>query len=181
MSELVTDSRFGSTFRRIIALVSALWLPACQTGTNRTKPAYEPPLLFAGATPCTASARRADRGFRVERQGHLHAERYPYDPRDGIRAVARFQEAYSCYRDAGLSAHAHRARALSSILKTRINVDYASSRLALDDALARQHWNVALEEARRLLGLTGHLHGHGYVERLSSLIGKASARVDEAS
>jgi hypothetical protein len=125
--------------------------------------------------------RRGDRGFRAERQGHLRAERYPYDPRDGVRAVALFQQAYSCYRAAGLDADADRALSLATVLMTRINVDYASSRLALDDALVREQWNVAAEEVRRLLGLTGHLPGHAYVEGLSSLAGKVSTRVDDAS
>ena len=179
MSESATDEGRGPfAFVGIAALVSILWLPACQTDTSRRKPAQDPPSLFERTSSCDTTTQSGKRALRAERQGRLHAERYPYDPRDGIRAVIRFQQAYSCYRAAGLNADADRALGLSTGLIARINVDYASSRLALDDALAKEKWSVAAEEVRRLLRLTGHLGRHAYVEALSRLAGKVSTRVE---
>ena len=136
----------------------------------------QPPLLFGDPPVCGAHASPRHRATRAERQGHLHVDRYPYDPLDGISAVLRFQEASNCYRQLGLDVDADRAQRLASALIARIDVDYASSRLALQRALDAESWRAALVEARRILRLTEHLQGHDYVEHLSGLMGKVTAR-----
>ena len=158
---------------------AALWLREPASSRHETDGDYPP--LFDAGTPCGADVQTAKRAIRFEEQGHLHAERYPYDPRDGIRAVVRFQRAYSCYRDATLQDDAGRAKDLALALMIRINIDYASSRLALESALASEQWAVALEELRRLLRLTGHLRGHDYVEGLWSLVGRVTVHAARAS
>jgi len=152
-----------------------------EDGTDTQTLAQGHPILFGAPRRCSGDARPARRAGRAEQQARLHAERYPYDPRDGVQAALLFQEARSCYQKAGLSEHAKRAEALASSLTARVRVDYASSRLVLDNALASEKWAVALVELHRLLRLTEHVRDHAYVEYLRSILGKVTIRANDAS
>ena len=158
------------------ALVASFFLR--DQGLTRAKRVPEHPPLFGDPPACGTDARLVHRAVRAEQQGHLYAERYPYDPRDGIEAVVRFQEAMTCYQRQGLSTESARVERLASALIARINVDYASARLGLDRALGSESWRAAHTEIRQLLRLTEHLQGHDYVEHLSSLVGKVAAHAD---
>lgn len=61
-------------------------------------------------------------------------------------------------------------------LTTRVNTDYAASRLNLLNALEQERWSAALSEIRRLLLLTDHIGRHEYVEWLSKTIGRVAAK-----
>jgi hypothetical protein len=166
----------------VLASAGALvGLSLARENTDAKKPTYGYPELFGPAPSCTRALQADRRAGRAEQHGQFHAERYPYDPRDGIRAVLLFQEARSCYQQAGLPDHARRAEHLASDLMARIDVDYASSRLVLDGALAAERWPVVLAELERLLRLTEHVKGHAYVEYLLSKLGKATIRAYDAS
>jgi hypothetical protein len=104
------------------------------------------------------------------------SERYPYDPRDGVRAVQRFREAQSCYEASGMNEGARRTARRASTLATRIAVDYASSRLALDSAMAAGRWSAAHYELQKLLRLTDHRRGHPFAEHLRKVAGKVASR-----
>jgi len=173
--------------RALLALATVVVVSAAVVGLTRSydgsstdRPVYDHPGLFKEPPPCFHGVRPAPRAARVERQGHFYAERYPYDPRDGIEAVIRFQEAQSCYEDANLLEHARRAGQLAADLIERINTDYASSRLVLENALASEKWVVALNEIRLLLRLTEHVGDHVYVDYLSRIVGKVTIRANAA-
>jgi len=134
------------------------------------------PALFEPARACPHDAFAGRAAARAEFQGILLAERYPYDPRDGVRAVHRFQEAQSCYEASGVQDGARRTGRLATRLATRIEIDYASSRLALESAMAADKWSVAQGELLKLLRLTEHRRGHPFVEYLIRVAGKVAIR-----
>jgi formiminotetrahydrofolate cyclodeaminase len=108
--------------------------------------------------------------------GRLRADRYPYDPHDGVLAVRDFGQARDCYQAAGEMEHAARAQAAAMMLRAKIETDYAAARMNLMRAVDSEHWTTALAEARRLLRLTHHLGAHDYAEFLQRIAGRASAR-----
>jgi len=138
------------------------------------------PGLFGPTRDCPhgASARRA--ALRAESHGILLSERYPYDPRDGVRAVQRLREAQRCYEASGVDESARRAAYHASKLAARIEADYASSRLALETAMASGKWHVAHDELQRLLRLTAHLRAHPFAEHLRDLAGKVASSATSA-
>lgn len=136
------------------------------------------PGLFKTPLRCPSSTGTLSRATKAEEHAHFYAERYPYDPRDGIVAVRKFREAQSCYRAAGLGDRARRAGERASELIAQINVDYASSRLVVERAIDSEHWALALSEIHRLLRLTEHVREHPYVTHLRSLVGKVSIRAN---
>lgn len=169
----------------IVALVAAAacalaGLSFVREEVDATSPAHGHPTLFGPPPSCSREVEPARRASRAEQLGRFHAERYPYDPRDGIQAVLLFQEARSCYQQSRLREHASRVERLASNLMARIDVDYASSRLVLDGALAAEKWRLALAEIEQLLRLTEHVGGHAYVEYLLSNLGKVTVRAHDA-
>ena len=136
------------------------------------------PALFGTAKRCLSSPKALPRATRAEEHAYFYAERYPYDPSDGIAAVHRFQEAESCYRAAGLADRARMVEQRASGRIARIEVDYASSRLVLQNALESEDWALALSEIHRLLRLTEHVGDHAYVTHLWSIVGKVSIRAN---
>ena len=177
-----------SRWKPRLSIIAFVVAPACalagvsfvgeEVGT--TNPDYGHPTLFGPPPSCSREVDAARRARKAEQLGRFHAERYPYDPRDGIRAVALFQEAQSCYQQSRLREHAGRVERLASNLMARIDVDYASSRLVLDGALAAEKWRLALAEIEQLLRLTEHVSGHAYVEYLLSNRGKVTVRAHDA-
>lgn len=181
MTNLYQPKRVLLALATVVVVSAAVFgLTRSYDGSSPHRPVYEYPALFTAPPPCFHGARPAPRAASVERQGHFHAERYPYDPRDGIEAVIRFQEAQSCYEDAKLLEHARRAAERAADLIERINTDYASSRLVLENALASEKWVVALNEIHLLLRLTEHVRDHVYVDYLSSIVGKVTIRANAA-
>ena len=159
----------------------ALWLGARATPGARNHPFDDYPELFANEAACPDRGDVFDNGRRSEEFAHLRADRYVYDPRDGVRAVEHFQEAESCYRAAGDELGVHRVRRAISGLTTRVNTDYAAARLNLSNALEQERWSAALSEIRRLLLLTDHIRRHEYVEWLSKIIGSVAAKASTES
>ena len=166
----------------VVLVVAAVLVGLSLTDDGREEqaPARSHPILFGAPQPCSGDGQPARRARRAARQAHFHAERYPYDPRDGVQAVLLFEKARSCYQESGLRDQATRVDYLASDLAARINVDYASSRLVLESALASEKWGVALVELRRLLRLTEHVRGHAYVAYLWSILGKVTLLADDA-
>jgi hypothetical protein len=149
-------------------------------GSVAEGPVTDYPLLFGVPPQCSAARQALTRAKKAEEHAHFRAERYPYDPRDGVHAVHKFREAQSCYRASGLPEHASRAGQLASDLIARINVDYASSRLVLENALDSKEWALALSEIHRLLRLTEHVADHAYVAHLWSIVGKVTVHANAA-
>ena len=162
----------------VAALAAVVWLAvggSLADSATAMRPSH--PRLFDTIPKCTTNALTLRRARRLEQQGYLRAERYPYDARDGIRAVLRLLEAQSCYRTVGKEEEANRISRRASELTARLDVDYASARLVLDTALAAENWSVAHVELSRLLALTEHLNGHAYVEWLKAVAGRIAADV----
>jgi hypothetical protein len=163
----------------VVALAAALMVLMWEEQrTVAQSPGTEHPALFDASKRCLSSPQALPRATKAEEHAYFYAERYPYDPRDGIAAVHRFQEAQSCYRAAGLADRARMAGQRASELIARINVDYASSRLVLENALDSKRWALALSEIHRLLRLTEHVGDHAYVTHLWSIVGKVSIRAN---
>jgi hypothetical protein len=137
----------------------ASWLGFRPAPAVRNRPVHNHPKLFVEATGCPHRADALKHGRRSEELARLRADRYAYDPRDGVP----------------------RARHAIAALTLRVNTDYAAARLNLVNALEQERWSVALGEIHRLLRLTDHLGRHEYVEWLEKIIGRVAARASSAS
>ncbi|MGB8332657.1 MAG: hypothetical protein WCE62_21210 [Polyangiales bacterium] len=157
-------------------VVVTVWLSDHPRPGARTGPTAGHPELFGDAASCPRRGEAASNGRRAEELARLRADRYAYDPRDGVHAVEHYQQAEACYLAAGAERSAARARAESATLIDRVNTDYAAARLNLINALAQEHWSVALSETRRLLRLTEHLEKDDYVEWLMRNVGRVASR-----
>jgi hypothetical protein len=147
-----------------------------KAGVVGESPVPHPP-LFTPLLDCPHPETPLASAARAEAKAWLQEERYPYDPREGVRAVKSYTEATNCYEQTGRAAESSRTRSRSSALTTRVATDYATSRLRLESALEGGHWMDALRAARRLQLLTSHIEGHRYVEWLEEIAGKATARL----
>jgi hypothetical protein len=161
-------------------LVVAAWLRS-RAVPSAGKRATDPhPELFVQEMACPRRGGALQDGRRSEEFALLRSDRYPYDPRDGVRAVQRYQEAEACYRAAGATSDVVRVRRSIAALTARVNTDYAAARLNLVNALEQDRWSDALREIHRLLLLTEHLRRHEYVEWLKKIIGRVAARASTA-
>ncbi len=178
MTEASKNRRNGPLVLLAASLFVALavWLRDGATEGVRGPALGAYPALFVDVATCSPRGEAFRNGRRAEELALLRADRYAYNPRDGVRAVQRYQEAEACYRLAGAERDAARVRRSSSELSARVDTDYAAARLNLVNALEQDRWSDALSEIRRLLLLTEHLRRHEYVEWLEKNIGKAAAR-----
>ena len=157
------------------------WLGAPEPLAARRPQIRDYPTLFAEVGSCRPEGDPIKNAHRSEELARLRADRYAYDPRDGVRAVWRYQQADACYRVAGDEVGARRAHRAGAALAHRVNTDFAAARLHLSNALQRERWSVALGEIRRLRLLTDHVGGHEYVEWLDEIIGKVTVEANAAS
>lgn len=160
--------------------VVAAWLRGGAVPSAGTPAADPHPELFVEEVACPRRGGVLEDGRRSEELALLRSDRYAYDPRDGVRAVQRYQEAEACYRAAGATSDVVRVRRSIAALIARVNTDYAAARLNLVNALEQDRWSDALREIHRLLLLTEHLRRHGYVEWLKRIIGRVAARASTA-
>jgi hypothetical protein len=141
----------------------------------------EYPELFLEVALCSHADRALTSARRSEELAQVRADRYPYDPADGILAVRLYGTAEECYRLVGLDSSASRVGDAASTMTLRLNTDYAAARLGLARSLEQERWSTVLHEAHRLLRLTHHLGRTEYVEWLEGILGRAAARATEAS
>jgi len=167
----------------VVGLLAACALLALAAGlrgrvapSHKQQTLYDYPELFVDVAVCPSQGEPLPNGRRLEELGLLRADRYPYNERDGVRAVQRYREALSCYRAAGSQRDAARVGRLLTAFSARVNTDYAAARLNLVTALDQSRWSDALSEIHRLLLLTEHVRRHGYVEWLNEIVGKIAAR-----
>ena len=164
-----------------VALFLAVqWFREDATLAPGERPIVPHPELFQQANACAGRGRALENGRRSEELALLRADRYPYDARDGVRAVQHYREAESCYLTAGAEAEAARIHRANPALMARVNTDYAAARLNLANALEQERWLDALSEIRRLLLLTQHVRRNEYVEWLNQTIGRVAARASTA-
>ena len=139
------------------------------------------PNLFRGSSGCPTQIDQLVTAARLEERARLRADRYAYDPRDGVLSVLRYQDAEACYRAADDRDAASRVSLMAARLSARIDADYAAARLSLINALARERWSEALRIVSWLLLLTDHIERDGYVEWLHEIEGRVAARAATAS
>jgi hypothetical protein len=120
-----------------------------EASLNSSLPAAPP--LFEHDTPCPYNGVQAlARGTETEQAAMAHAERYSFDPYDGITAVQDYRLATSCYTSGGDSSAAARARAAGQRWQTRLETRYQGHQLRLRLALDRHRPDHALREVRSL-------------------------------
>ncbi len=155
----------------LIGFVRQNYAKPMDDGTARVHPA-----LFGDAPTCPTREMALRSGIRAEEVASFRSDRYPYDPRDGVRAVQSYRTAASCYEVAGRLSDAERTRFVGQELTDQIVTDYAAARLRLANAIGAERWADVLRETRHLQLLTSHLGGHEYVEWLKEILGRATAR-----
>ena len=170
-------------FAPVLLVVGGLvaWLGVREPLAARRLQIRDYPKLFAENGSCRPGGDPIKNAHRLEEHARLRAERYAYDPREGVRAVWRYQEADACYRVARDEVGARRAHRAGAALAHRVNTDFAAARLHLSNALQREQWSVALGEIRRLRLLTDHVGEHEYVEWLEEIIGRVTVEANAAS
>jgi len=141
----------------------------------------EHPDLFLRGPLCSHPDSALAAARRSEELAHVRADRYAYDPADGVRAVRHYAEAEACYRLGGFGNSASRVHDAASLMTLQLNTDYAAARLGLARSLEQERWSVALREVRRLLRLTHHLGRNEYVEWLEQILRRAAARATQSS
>jgi hypothetical protein len=178
---------FRSRWTRIVALLGVLvlvvlasWFETGASPVARDRPVDVYPDLFVEKGACPPRGDALENGRRSEELARLRADRYAYDPGDGVRAVLHYEEAESCYRAAGYEFGSHRVHRAASGLTAQVRTDYAAARLNLLNALERAQWSVALSEIRRLLLLTDHIGRHEYVDWLNEINGTVAVKASAA-
>ena len=140
--------------------------------SGRTRPH---PVLFEAVNRCPPNGNAQRTAERAGYVAQSRADRYAYDPRDGIRAVVRFEQAASCYETVGKAGMAGEMRARAGRLKEIIDADYATERLRLANAIDQRVWSDAVRATQRLVLLTEHLEEHDYVQWLKQIRRQVSA------
>lgn len=169
----------------VALLCSAVWVawlrvraPADVHASDRLR---AHPKLFGDSSRCPEESDHLTMAVRLEERARLRADRYAYDPSDGVLAVVRYQEAEDCYRAADQRDGVARTREMVVTISARIDADYAAARLNLVNALERERWQEVLGIVQRLLLLTHHLGRNEYVEWLHEIEGRAAARAATTS
>lgn len=117
----------------------------------------DPPPLFDESYPCPQDGEVRANAIDAEYRAFSHADRYAFDPSDGVTAVRLFSTAVSCWSDAGEGEKSQRADGFRQELADEVNTQYATSRLNLSRAIAAERWDLAVRETLRLRALTHHL------------------------
>jgi hypothetical protein len=129
----------------------------------------EAPALLAAQPACADQGPAAlARGVESEQGAIAKAERYAFDPHDGVEAVELYGLSASCYGLAGDRAGAQRAGAAESVWRGKLDAQYQWHRLRLRLALDRGQKAEAYNQARALRVL---LRGQvsPYVEWLTAI------------
>lgn len=117
----------------------------------------EPPALFAESYACPRNGDAGANALDAEYRAFSHADRYAFDPADGVRAVELFGEAKTCWSSAGQADRARRAGEFQAELVQEVDTQYATARLTLARAISGERWDLATEATERLQALTKHL------------------------
>jgi hypothetical protein len=148
-----------------VAVVGLAWQGGAAASEAADASAVDPPPLLVPAVVCPEpDVARAPIRARAEEQAALAKQaRYPFDPREGLEGLGRFQVALGCYEAAGDPAGTERARTGSEVLRKRLTEDLSSLRLQLDRALEQERFRPALSAVRELEALTAPLGDVPYV------------------
>lgn len=130
------------------------------TDVNLAANVPQAPALFEGAAPCPYAGQQAlGRALETEQAAMAHAERYNFDPYEGVGAVAAYRVASACYQIGGDLGSATRARSAAQNWQAKVEGRYQGHQLRLRVALDRGRNDHALHELqslkRLLRGKTG--------------------------
>jgi len=129
----------------------------------------EAPLLLGPQPGCGDQGPAAlARGVESEQAAIAKAERYAFDPHDGVDAVQLYGLSSSCYATGGDQAGARRAGTAEAAWRSKLDAQYQSHRLRLRLALDRGQNAEAYTQARALRVLLRNETGP-YVEWLAAI------------
>lgn len=148
-----------------VAVIGLAWHGASAVSEVADTSNVEPPPLVVPAATCpeTDPARTPIRARAEEQAGLAKRARYPFDAREGMDGLGRFQVAVACYAASGDVPGTERARAGYEGLRRRLTEDLSSLRLQLDRALEQERFRAALSAVRELEALTASLGDAPYV------------------
>ncbi len=127
------------------------------------------PQLFAKKASCRVSGDAAARLAEQRLEDALaKAERYVFDPHDGVEAGELLSQAAACFERSGEQRRTSSTKRRLAAWKKRLERDYVSSRTRLELALREERYIDAKQEISTLRAL---LRGrkHPYVEWLKSV------------
>ena len=117
----------------------------------------EAPALFGAASSCPLA--NADvtpfAASRLLRTAQLKAERSPFYVRDGVEAVAHFEQAAACFDALGRARERDSSQRAAALLRTALNNDFHARRVRLERFLARQKYEEAQHEVSVLQAFVG--------------------------
>ncbi|MCG8554972.1 MAG: hypothetical protein MJD61_06740 [Proteobacteria bacterium] len=134
-------------------------------------PPQAPESPFAAVSDCGHDGTRAvRRALGAEAQGSSLAERYAFDPGDGVDAVRLLSLAERCYDAAGRSDDVARMRRSLAQLEAMVLADYKRTLLRLRYFLRRGQHAQAKAEAQSLRRMLLHRSGifRGWLDRIVS-------------
>jgi len=114
----------------------------------------EAPSLFTEpASACPAG----QTGSTLEQAADSRADRYRYDPRDGVASVELYQQAAACFSAPEQASDAQRTTRQAQQMQQVVDADYAARRLRLSRALATEEWRQVERQSAALLSITVHI------------------------
>lgn len=130
-------------------------------GGGLPRPGAAPPALFSEVAPgCREEGAAADRlGREARDEAFARQQRYPFDPREGVRAVQELAVAGACFAAAGDRAEQVSVVRAHQRLRARIEEDYRVHCLRLEQSIQTGRYLEALVEARLLIAYLDHLEG----------------------
>jgi hypothetical protein len=109
------------------------------------------PDLFDPAPPCQYSGVAAQgRAQETEQAAMAHAERYNFDPHEGVSAVLSYRIANACFRNAGDHAGVSRTAAAAKLWQDKVEGRYQGHQLRLRVAIDRGRNDHAVRELKSL-------------------------------
>jgi hypothetical protein len=118
----------------------------------------EAPALFAEAAarcPAPSGEVTTFQANRLLRTAQLKAERSPFYVRDGVDAVAHFEQAAACFEVLGRARDRVSAQRAAGLLRTALTNDFHARRVRLERFLAREKYEEAQHEVSVLQAFVG--------------------------
>lgn len=149
-----------------------------QQAPNLFEQTVEPPELFPdSARGCSAAGEEAAdfRAARLLREAQLKAERSPFYARDGVLAVAGFEEAAACFERVARAREAKAAKRSAELLRGALQNDFHVRQVRLERLLNRQKYESAAHEVRELQTYLANQSG-AYAQWLAAVQRELNAR-----
>lgn len=155
----------------LLAALAVLAIVLVRSGQSEDAgPPPEAPALFDAAEPCSRAGIEASALARESANAaSQRADRYPFDPQEGIEAVRLYGIAAACVRAGGQADLVPSLERQREVLSARVNEDYRGHRLRLERALVDGYYALALRQIRLLQAMLRHRRADPYYEWLDAL------------